>query len=98
MKTIEIKTIDVCTKTWFDKVNGNSYFAQEITLNFGMNNSETFINPFQYGYGSYDIEAFRCIEKNITDFKFVSYAKFQESRIILRQSVKECLKRELKNI
>ena len=35
MKTIEIKTIDVCTKTWFDKVNGNTYFAQEITLNFG---------------------------------------------------------------
>lgn len=98
MKAIEIKTIDVCTKTWFDKVNGNTYFAQEITLNFGMNNSETLINPFKYGYGSYDIEAFRCIEKNITDFKFVSYAKFQESGIILRQSVKECLKRELKNI
>ena len=98
MKAIEIKTIDVCTKTWFDKVNGNSYFAQSITLNFGLQSAETFVNPFQYGYGSYDIEAFRCIEKNITDFKFVSYAKFQESGIILRQSVKECLKRELKNI
>ena len=98
MKTVEIKTIDVCTKTWFDKVNGNTYFAQAITLNFGMNNSETLINPFQYGYGSYDIEAFRCIEKNVADFKFLSYAKFQESGIILRQSVKECLKRELKNI
>ena len=98
MKTIEIKTIDVCTKTWFDKVNGNSYFAQAITLNFGMQNAETFVNPFQYVYGSYDFEAFRCIEKNVVDFKFVSYAKFQESGIILRQSVKECLKRELKNI
>ena len=77
MEAIEIKTIDVYTKTWFDKVNGNTYFAQAITLNFGMNNSETLINPFQYGYGSYDIEAFRCIEKSVADFEFLSYTKFQ---------------------
>lgn len=54
MKVSDIKTIDVQTKTWFDKVNGNTYFAQRITLNFGMDNEFEFINPFQYGYSSFD--------------------------------------------
>lgn len=54
MKTKDIKTINVITKTWFDKVNGNTYFAQRITVNFGRKNETVIINPFQYGYSSYD--------------------------------------------
>jgi len=33
---MKIKTIDVNVKEWFDKVNGNSYFAGTVSLNFGM--------------------------------------------------------------
>ena len=28
-------------KEWFDKVNGNSYFSSDVTLNYGMNNQKT---------------------------------------------------------
>ena len=49
MKT---KTIDIQAKEWFDKVNGNSYFAGTITLNYGTETEETFLLPFQYGYGN----------------------------------------------
>jgi hypothetical protein len=55
MKT---KTIDIEVKEWFDKINGNSYFSGIITLNYLMDNQETFLMPFQYGYGSqYEQEA-----------------------------------------
>ena len=55
MKT---KTIDVNAKEWFDNKNGNSYFAGTITLNYLLDNEETFLMPFQYGYGSqYEQEA-----------------------------------------
>ena len=55
MKT---KTIDIKAKEWFDKVNGNSYFCGTIILNYGLKNQETFLMPFQYGYGSqYEYEA-----------------------------------------
>ena len=55
MKT---KTIDVNAKEWFDKINGNSYFSGTITLNYLLDNEQTFLMPFQYGYGSqYEQEA-----------------------------------------
>jgi hypothetical protein len=47
----KIFTIDIQAKEWFDKVNGNSYHAGEITINFGLNDSKTITIPFQYGYG-----------------------------------------------
>lgn len=54
MKTRDIKTIDVITKTWFDKINGNTYFAQRIIVNRYKKNETVIINPFQYGYSSFD--------------------------------------------
>ena len=69
---MNIKTIDINAKQWFDKVNGNSYFSVVITLNLGMKAkysipkdmhtsitqlSETIINiPYQYGYGDHYID------------------------------------------
>jgi len=38
-----MKTIDINAKEWFDKINGNSYFAGTITLDFGMKTEETFL-------------------------------------------------------
>ena len=34
--TQKIKTLDITAKEWFDKVNGNSYFSAQVTVNFGM--------------------------------------------------------------
>lgn len=100
MKT---KTIDINAKEWFAKVNGNSYFSGTITLNYGLKNEETFLMPFQYGYGSsYEYEA----KAMLTQFNKISvdYGKpfsmyCRENNIILRSTLKEnCLQRELKQI
>ena len=46
----KLKTIDIQAKEWFDKANGNSYFSGEITLNFGMDDVETFIINMQTAF------------------------------------------------
>lgn len=100
MKT---KTIDINAKEWFDRINGNSYFSGTITLNYGMNNEETFLMPFQYGYGSqYENEA----KSILTQFNKISgnwfqslYTYCKDNNIIYRHSIKRnSLKRELKQI
>ena len=48
---MKIKTIDITALDWFDKVNGNSYFAGTISVNYGMKNAKVLKMPFQYGYG-----------------------------------------------
>jgi len=47
IKEIEIKSMFIECREWFDKVNGNSYFSARIWVNGG----EVAILPFQYGYG-----------------------------------------------
>lgn len=100
MKT---KTIDIQAKEWFDKVNGNSYFAGTITLNFGTETEETFLMPFQYGYGSqYEQEA----KAILTQFNKISTEPFeslwtycQRVGIELNRNIQRgCLKRDLKAI
>ena len=100
---MKIQTIDVIAKEWFDNGFGNSYFAGTITLNYGTETEETFLMPFQYGYGSqYEQEA----KKILTEFNKISvgwglslYSYCKENNILLRYSLKEnCLKRELKQI
>jgi hypothetical protein len=100
MKT---KTIDINAKEWFDKINGNSYFCGTITLNYGMKTEETFLMPFQYGYGlSYEQEA----KRTLTRFNKISPKTFEplsiyckENNIILRSNlVENCKQRELKEI
>lgn len=97
MKIQDLKTIDVKTLTWFDKVNGNTYFAQEITLNFGMQNEKTLINPFQYGYSSFDYKAIELVKDffNI-DKKNTPSHYFRDLGVIIRSSERKALKRELK--
>lgn len=63
MKAKDIKSIDVITKTWFDKVNGNTYFAQRIIINWGLKNERILVNRFQYGYSSYDYFAKKYIKE-----------------------------------
>lgn len=105
MKTRDIKTIDVNAMEWFDKINGNSYFAANIVINYGMKNEVHLKLPFQYGYGGhYRHMAYNKIRKELNCFKKydrnTSYWRAYENEgIIHRHSIKEnCLKRELTNI
>ena len=99
---MKVKTIDVNGLEWFDKVNGNSYFAGIVTVNFGMKDQKKFKMPFQYGYGdSYRYEAFKTLQKEgiIPETKEQSWQYCRDNGIITRFSMKEnCKQRELKNL
>jgi len=50
----KIKSIDIVAKEWFDKVNGNSYFAAQVVINQDYPHIREIIHlPFQYGYGDF---------------------------------------------
>jgi len=101
MKT-KIKTIDVTAYEWLDKVNGNSYFAGTVTVNFGMKTEKTFNMPYQYGYGSqYEYEAFKLLQENklIPEQKnsVSAWVYYQDNNIIARHTKHEnCKKAQLK--
>jgi hypothetical protein len=98
-----INTIDIQAKEWFDRINGNSYFSGQVTLDYGQETEKTFYMPFQYGYGdAYLHHAFDTLLKEgyIADSKpfqrLIAYAR--EHHIPLRYSKHErCLKREVEN-
>jgi len=95
-------TIDINAKEWFDKRNGNSYFCGIITLNYGMKNEETFLMPYQYGYGSeYENEAKGVLTfaNKISPNYETLYTYCKRENIILRSNIKRgCKKSELKQI
>lgn len=66
-----IKTIDINALEWFDRINGNPYFAANVTVNYGMADAQTVKIPFQYGYGDH--------------YKDVAFQKLQDSGIIPKQ-------------
>ena len=97
-----MKTIDIQAKEWFDKVNGNSYFAGSVTVDYGMPTQQIFNMPFQYGYGDHyrDI-AYRLLQskgviKDATEREQLwQYA--ERNNIIVRYSMqRKCKQRELK--
>jgi hypothetical protein len=92
----QVNTIDINAKEWFDKVNGNSYFAGSIILNFGQPDAITLNMPFQYGYGdSYQYAAMTLLkEKGLTDAKYMH--DLRNENIIVRYNIQRgCKKREL---
>lgn len=97
---VDVKTIDINAKEWFDKKNGNSYFAAKVTVNYGMKSERIFILPYEYGYGDYYIQAGhkKLIEENILpETRTILWRYCKDNSIILRTSKQErCLKRELK--
>lgn len=99
----DVKTIDVNALEWFDKVNGNSYYAGTISVNYGMPNAQTIIMPYDYGYGDYyQQEAFKLLREAglLPTSEWGSLSRqCRESGIILRTSKHEnCKKSELKAI
>lgn len=105
MENTIIKAIDVNAKEWFDKVNGNSYFSAEITIDFIQNGQPMTQNvflPFQYGYGEYylqaTIEELKKLDFIDKDFKSHLYIFCKDKNISLSYFKHEnCKKRELKN-
>ncbi len=102
---MKIKTIDINAKEWFDKVNGNSYFSANITLNYGTKSQKDYKLPFQYGYGSHYIDMANqyLIKEGLIEGKRHENGSYpalwhycKDNKIILRTSKEEnCLKREL---
>ena len=103
MRLSQLKTIDINAKQWRDKINGNSFFSSDVTLNYGMQNEETIKLPFQYGYGDHYIhQSLREIQKLFPKSKWFKenllgkYQIQEEYKIIIRNNIKtNCLKREL---
>lgn len=99
---MKIKTIDINAKEWFDKINGNSYFAGIVTVNFGMKNEIKLKMPFQYGYGDHFMQvAFQLLRESklLPEISGATSMYCRDNKIILRTNKQEnCKKRELKNI
>jgi len=98
---LNTKTIDINCLEWFDKINGNSYFAGRVIVNYGMPDEKSFILPFQYGYDNqYIHESGRELNKQGYLPGFSEYGVLwrycKENNIILRYNkVDKCKKSEL---
>ncbi len=98
---MKIKTVDIDSKVWFDKVNGNSYFSLQVTVNYGMKNSKTFYRALTGGYNNqYIYEGFKVLQdekvipKQDAGINYWNY--YDNNNIIARYDKKEnCLKRDV---
>ena len=102
MQLKQLKTIDIEAKEWRDKINGNSYFSSDVTLNYGMDSQETIKLPFQYGYGNqYYFSSLEEVKKlfpksNWVKKKYSSWEVKDKYKFIIRSSIqRNCLKKEL---
>lgn len=94
---LKIHTVDIAAKEWFDKINGNSYFAAQIIINYQLENETYTYLPFQYGYGGqYEQEAISTLK----DLGYTTCKSFKELReagaIIRSNKTDKCLLREVK--
>jgi hypothetical protein len=97
------KRIHVEARTWFDRVNGNTYHAVTVTVNEGMKNETVLKVPFTYGYDrafiQSAVEALRKagrIKMNENQHNLPRYCR--ESRIKYTERVEEVRREsELKN-
>ena len=93
---VKVQTIDINAKEWFDRINGNSYFAGSITLNFGQPDAIRYIMPFQYGYGDFYIYKALDTLETLGHITAKHTADLRATGIILRSNIQRgCKKREL---
>ena len=98
--TKKTNKIIITAKEWYDRINGNSYFAAKIELE----NENLFI-PFTYGYeDAYLYEAIALlIKKNYlptTVQNAWTLKKYCDDKkiVLFYQIQKNCLKRQLKQL
>jgi len=95
-----MKTVDVIVKEWRDRVNGNTYFAGRIILDYGTSDERTIYMPLQYGYGTqYEYEAIHALQEAgrvLTDEPITIVRYCHERGIIYRYiKIGNCKKREV---
>ena len=98
-----MKKLDINAKEWFDKVNGNSYYAGQIIIDYGMESQKRIVMPFDYGYGNYYEQEAKAI---LTEHNYIStgygenlYTYCKNNGIIFRSNKeKNCKKAELKSL
>jgi len=99
-----VQTVDVVAYEWFDKVNGNSYFAATVTVNYGLKSEKVIKVPYQYGYS--DAYRYEAIKQLIEQGLIIVADKEQPSHYIYsklgitttHRKIENCKKSELKNI
>ena len=100
MNTQKTNKIIIFAKEWYDRINGNSYFAAKISLE-----NETLLIPFTYGYDeAYLHEAINLLIKTnylpatVQDSRALrNYC--DDKKIVLHYGIqRNCLKRELKQL
>ena len=87
-----LKSINITTKEWFDRVNGNSYFASQCVVN-----GKFLIKlPYQYGYGDHAIDMVckELVKLGLTDKNFYHW-KEQQSIAFNSCKIENCLKRDV---
>ena len=90
--------VKIEAKEWFDRVNGNSYFAGTIQVD-----DKVYVMPFQYGY---DTQYEQAAKKLLTEFNEISCEYGQSlRRYCLENNIEygafiktKCKKRELTEI
>ena len=80
MKKIKVKFIGT-TKTWHDKINGNTYWSCRVE---DIENDVNYIFPFQYGYDSHSEDTVK--EALGIDFKAIRFIKIPNCK---KSEVKE---------
>jgi hypothetical protein len=94
----KFKTLDVNARSWFDRINGNSYFSAYITLDYGLETQRKYFLPFQYGYGEqYQYETLNELKRNneVPD-NIGALWQLRDEGVIIRTNKINALKRELK--
>jgi len=102
-KDCKLVSVDVRALEWFDKVNGNSYFAGKILINAGLESEAELNMPFQYGYGDqYKQEVMQVLFDNNylpskmgSTYDFAQYCKKNGVATTYRKT-ENCKKSDLK--
>lgn len=94
-KRVTPKVIEVAGKRWFDRVNGNTYCSAQVFFD----NKLVAEVPFEYGYGSYYMQASVQELKRKNLIKLNEYenirAYCERKGIVLVDNVTDGLKRDL---
>ena len=95
-----MKTLDFNHLYWFDRINGNTYFACEVTVDYQLPTESNFVIPFTYGYGEHykTVVKKELVKRGFipegTDYVYIDrYCR--ENGIAYYEMSRKALKREL---
>ena len=94
-----IESITINALEWLDKINGNSYHASHIYVEFKDGTDLDLYAPFQYGYGDHYVQAAGELltERGVLEMSPMSvlWTICDDHGIILHKSITTALKREV---